>query len=341
MNIRDIAELAGVGVSTVSRVLNNHPDVKITTRERVLRIIEEYKYIPNNSARVLKKNNTNNIGILVRGVFNPFFSEMINIIGGILENEGYTMILEQNDFNFHQDVDNIVSFVKEKKLQGVICLGGNFIDIKEDSFVTLQIPVVLTSVNTVSKLGKDTYSSIGIDNEKAAFEATKYLIENGHRKIVLILGKDDDMGATWWRLNGYKNALYKYGIDVDENLILVGNYDVRRAYEVTKKILKEEPSITAIFALSDIMAIGCAKAITESNNIIGRDISLIGFDGMDYSEFYTPGITTVKQPRRDMAKKSAELLIDLMKGKIKNKHIILESELVKRESCSNINRNEV
>lgn len=114
MNIKDIARLSGVGVSTVSRVINNHPDVKQSTREKVLQIIKDSNYIPNNSARILKQNNTKNIGVLVKGVFNPFFSEMTNIIGNIIEENGYTMILQQNDFNLYQDVETMIGFVKEK-----------------------------------------------------------------------------------------------------------------------------------------------------------------------------------------------------------------------------------
>ena len=98
MNIRDIAKISGVGVSTVSRVLNNHPDVKESTRENVLRVIKESNYVPNNSARILKQNTTKNIGVLVKGVFNPFFSELINVIGSKINEEKYTMILQQNDY---------------------------------------------------------------------------------------------------------------------------------------------------------------------------------------------------------------------------------------------------
>lgn len=337
MNIKDIAQLAGVGVSTVSRVLNNHADVKLSTREKVLEIIEENKYIPNNSARVLKQNNTKNIGLLVKGVFNPFFSEMINIIGNKVDAAGYTMILEQNDFNIYQDVDNVISFAKEKKLQGVICLGGNFIDIADDSFTNLNIPIVLTSVNTLSKKGKETYSSVGIDDVKATYEVTKYLIEKGHKDIALILGKDDDIGVSWWRLNGYKNALADNNIPLRDDYILVGDYESRRSYEVTKKLLSENKNITAIFSLSDIMAIGAARGIIDSGLKIGKDISLIGFDGMDYSEFYNPAITTVKQPKKLMAETSIKLLLDLMKNNNENQHILLNTELIQRESCGKLN----
>lgn len=337
MNIKDIAQLAGVGVSTVSRVLNNHADVKLSTREKVLEIIEENKYIPNNSARVLKQNNTKNIGLLVKGVFNPFFSEMINIIGNKVDAAGYTMILEQNDFNIYQDVDNVISFAKEKKLQGVICLGGNFIDIADDSFTNLNIPIVLTSVNTLSKKGKETYSSVGIDDVKATYEVTKYLIEKGHKDIALILGKDDDIGVSWWRLNGYKNALADNNIPLRDDYILVGDYESRRSYEVTKKLLSENKNITAIFSLSDIMAIGAARGIIDSGLKIGKDVSLIGFDGMDYSEFYNPAITTVKQPKKLMAETSIKLLLDLMKNNNENQHILLNTELIQRESCGKLN----
>lgn len=336
MNIKDIAQLSGVGVSTVSRVLNNHADVKLSTREKVLQIIEEYNYIPNNSARVLKQNNTKNIGLLVKGVFNPFFSEMINIIGSKVDSAGYTMILEQNDYNIYQDVDNVISFAKEKKLQGVICLGGNFIDIKDDSFASLNIPIVLTSVNTLSKKGKKTYSSVGIDDVKATYEVTKYLISLGHRDIALILGKDDDIGISWWRLNGYKNALNDSNIPLKDEYILIGEYESRRSYEVTKKLLLKNKNITAIFCLSDIMAIGAAKGIIDSGLKIGKDISLIGFDGMDYSEFYNPAITTVKQPKTLMAETSIKLLIDLIKNSSENQHILLNTELIERESCKRI-----
>ena len=111
MNIRDIAKISGVGVSTVSRVLNNHPDVKESTRENVLRVIKESNYVPNNSARILKQNTTKNIGVLVKGVFNPFFSELINVIGSKINEEKYTMILQQNDYVLEQEVENIISFV--------------------------------------------------------------------------------------------------------------------------------------------------------------------------------------------------------------------------------------
>lgn len=336
MNIRDIAKLAGVGVSTVSRVINNHPDVKESTRVKVLDVIKNSNYIPNNSARVLKQNSTKNIGVLVKGVFNPFFSEMINVIGNKIEQSKYTMILQQNDYKFLEDVDTLVSFVKEKRLQGIICLGGNFIDITDESFNNIDIPVVITSVSSISKEGRENYSTVGIDDIKAAYDTTQYIINKGHKNIAMMIGEKNDYGISWRRYKGFVEALKNNGLEENSKNILVGGYDTRLAYEETKKYLKEKHDITAIFAISDFMATGAAKAICDLGLEVGKDISIVGFDGMDVSEFYNPGITTMKQPKREIALKSIELLFELLEKKCNNKHLVLETELIERESCGKI-----
>ncbi len=336
MNIRDIARLAGVGVSTVSRVINDHPDVKDETREKILKIIKESNYIPNNSARILKKNNTNNIGVLVKGVFNPFFAEMINIIGNRINEAGYTMILQQNDYATEDDVDNLIAFVKEKRLQGIICLGGNFLNINDESFQFLDIPVVLTSVNTLSKESKSKFSSIGIDNVLAAKASIQYLIDKGHRNIGILLGEKNDVGISGLRLEGYKKALEENNIPYSEENIFIGDYDYSGAYRVTKEIINNRKDITAIFSISDIMAVGAAKSVIDQGLQVGEDISIMGFDGMDISKYYNPGITTVKQPKKNMANNSIDLLLALLAKKEEHKHIIFETKIIERESCKKV-----
>lgn len=336
MNIRDIARLAGVGVSTVSRVINEHPDVKDETREKILKIIKESNYIPNNSARILKKNNTNNIGVLVKGVFNPFFAEMINIIGNRINEAGYTMILQQNDYATEDDVDNLIAFVKEKRLQGIICLGGNFLNINDESFQFLDIPVVLTSVNTLSKESKSKFSSIGIDNVLAAKASIQYLIDKGHRNIGILLGEKNDVGISGLRLKGYKKALEENNIPYSEENVFIGDYDYSGAYRVTKEIINNRKDITAIFSISDIMAVGAAKSVIDQGLKVGEDISIMGFDGMDISKYYNPGITTVKQPKKNMANNSIDLLLALLAKKEEHKHIIFETKIIERESCKEV-----
>ncbi|MDK0709216.1 LacI family DNA-binding transcriptional regulator [Clostridium perfringens] len=336
MNIRDIAKLAGVGVSTVSRVINDHPDVKDETREKILKIIKESNYIPNNSARILKKNNTNNIGVLVKGVFNPFFAEMINIIGNRINEAGYTMILQQNDYATEDDVDNLIAFVKEKRLQGIICLGGNFLNINDESFQFLDIPVVLTSVNTLSKESKSKFSSIGIDNVLAAKASIQYLIDKGHRNIGILLGEKNDVGISGLRLEGYRKALEENNIPYSEENVFIGDYDYSGAYRVTKEIINNRKDITAIFSISDIMAVGAAKSVIDQGFQVGEDISIMGFDGMDISKYYNPGITTVKQPKKNMANNSIDLLLALLAKKEEHKHIIFETKIIERESCKEL-----
>ena len=336
MNIRDIARLAGVGVSTVSRVINEHPDVKDETREKILKIIKESNYIPNNSARILKKNNTNNIGVLVKGVFNPFFAEMINIIGNRINEAGYTMILQQNDYATEDDVDNLIAFVKEKRLQGIICLGGNFLNINDESFQFLDIPVVLTSVNTLSKESKSKFSSIGIDNVLAAKASIQYLIDKGHRNIGILLGEKNDVGISGLRLEGYRKALEENNIPYSEENVFIGDYDYSGAYRVTKEIINNRKDITAIFSISDIMAVGAAKSVIDQGLKVGEDISIMGFDGMDISKYYNPGITTVKQPKKNMANNSIDLLLALLAKKEDHKHIIFETKIIERESCKEV-----
>ncbi len=336
MNIRDIARLAGVGVSTVSRVINDHPDVKDETREKILKIIKESNYIPNNSARILKKNNTNNIGVLVKGVFNPFFAEMINIIGNRINEAGYTMILQQNNYATEDDVDNLIAFVKEKRLQGIICLGGNFLNINDESFQFLDIPVVLTSVNTLSKESKSKFSSIGIDNVLAAKASIQYLIDKGHRNIGILLGEKNDVGISGLRLEGYRKALEENNIPYSEENVFIGDYDYSGAYRVTKEIVNNRKDITAIFSISDIMAVGAAKSVIDQGLQVGEDISIMGFDGMDISKYYNPGITTVKQPKKNMANNSIDLLLALLAKKEDHKHIIFETKIIERESCKEL-----
>lgn len=330
MTIVDIARIAGVGVSTVSRVINNHPDVKCETREKILEIIRENNYIPNNSARILKQTNTNNIGILIRGVFNPFFAALLKNISMSVEKAGYSIIVHYH--NNVDDVSTLVGFVKEKRLQGVICLGGNFIGVSEESFKGLDVAIVMISVDFKQPKTWKNFSTVSISNEKAAYKATAYLIEKGHTELAIILGNKQDHSIGKLRYEGYKNACRDYNIKQNLNHVIYGNYDTALAYEQTKKFLATNPQITAIFATSDTMAIGAAKAIVDLGYKVGDDISVMGFDGIDIVRYYTPTISTIEQPQNELAEVSVKLLSGLLKNKIENQHIVLETKLIEGDS---------
>ena len=334
MNIKDIAQIAGVGVSTVSRVLNDHPDVKEETRAKILEVIKKNNYIPNNSARVLKQINTTNIGILVKGVFNPFFSSILKIVSTSVEEAGYTMILQHH--NNENDIETLLGFIKEKKLQGVICLGGNFLDLTDEVLVEVDTPIVLVSVDSVTRKNLKSCSSISINNQQASYMAVSYLINKGHKEIALMLGERADFGISRQRYEGYKKALVDYYIPFNEQYILYGEYDCKEAYERTLELLRSQKQITAIFAISDMMAIGVAKAVVDLGYKIGEDISIMGFDGMDIATYYEPSITTIKQPKQDIGLRSVDLLLKLLSGKAENVHIFLDVKLVEGGSCKSI-----
>lgn len=333
MQIKDIAKIAGVGVGTVSRVINNCSDVSEKTRRKVSKIIEEYNYVPNNSARLLKVNDTKNICVFVRGVYNPFFSEIVDYIRIEISKAGYFMILQQEECkNETEEIKSMLSLIKENKLKGIISLGAQLYNIDSKLFNEIKIPIVFTSADVLTDHDIDSISTIKVENRYSSYKGVKYLINKGHRNIAILLGDKQDKGISIERFNGYKRALFEEHFLVNKRYIKYGKYDCKHAYEKTLELLDESKEVTAIFAISDIMAIGAAKAITDKGLRIGEDIALLGFDGMDMTKYYFPGISTIEQPKERLAKESINLLLNLINKKSENKHIVIETNLLERES---------
>lgn len=335
LNIKDIAKLAGVGVSTVSRVINEHPDVKDDTRQRVMEIIETYNYIPNNSARNLKRLDTNHVGILVKGMFNPFFAQMVEVIEKKLTHEQYASVLHYNREGL-KDVDAAHEFIMEKKLKGVICLGGDFDEMSESDIKRLRVPVILASTELPEQLDKTLYSSVLIDNEKAAFEAVSSLCQMGHRKIGIITSGEGDRSIGKKRTEGYLRALENHGIEKIERYFELGDYSFEKGYEAMKRLLDKAPDISAVFAISDIMAIGASKAILESGRRIPEDISVVGFDDIDYAAYFNPPLTTVHQPVRSMAEKTADIIISILDEQKPHEHVVFDTRIIARSSAKEV-----
>ncbi|WIF94915.1 LacI family DNA-binding transcriptional regulator [Caminicella sporogenes] len=335
LNIKDIARIAGVGASTVSRVLNNRPDVNEETRKKILKIIEEYNYIPNNSARNLKRNESKNIGVIVKGIYNPFFAKIIKAIEEKIDEQGFTMILHYNDKD-SSDIEAAIELIKEKRLKGLICLGGDFENIDERQIKSLKTPIVIASTNVSKNINKELISSVSIEDEKAAYKAVDYLCKLGHKKIAIISTGESDRSVGNLRIKGYKKALDDNKIKCREEFLEVGQYTFKSGYDAMNRLLDKNLELTAVFVTSDIMAIGASKAILSRGMKIPDDISIIGFDGLDYTEYFHPSITTIKQPQEDIGYKSIEILLDIIKHKKDHKHVILETKLLERESCKKI-----
>jgi LacI family transcriptional regulator len=332
VNIKDIARIAGVGVATVSRVINNHPDVKEETRQHILQIIEAHNYIPNNSARYLKRSESNDIGIIIKGIYNPLFAEMMQNIERILSQVGYTVMLHHNMDMAVRDMDVAQEFVKEKRLKGLICLGGDFEDAQTDEVQRMNVPMILTSALQNAALDRSAYSSIGIDNEIAAFEIVDFLCAAGHHKIGIITTGERDQSIGGRRTQGYMRALAAHDIPKVDARFEVGDYTFESAYHAMRRLLEKAPDITAVFAISDIMAIGAARAIREAGKAIPSDIALAGFDDIDYAAFYNPPLTTVKQPLETISEATAELMIALLEDRSEHEHIMLPTALKIRKT---------
>ena len=338
ITIKDIARICGVGVSTVSRAINNHPDINPVTKKAIMDTIEKYGYIPNNSARNLKRTDAKCIAILVKGLTNPFFANMIRIIEDVVERKHYSLVLRHVEF-MEDEVEVALQLVKEKRLRGIVFLGGYF-QHSEDKLAKINVPFVLATVGCIPEnMSRSQYSSLTVDDEKEGYRMTKHLIDQGHRKIAILAAEMSDMSVGHLRLVGYMRALKEAGIELDDELICpmddnIEYYSMENGYVVTKQLLEKRSDVTAIFAISDVLAVGACRAIKDKGMMIPRDIAVAGYDGIDMSKYYNPSISTIKQPVDDIAKDSIKLLFDIIAKKQVHQHKVYESELLVRESTS-------
>lgn len=335
VNIKDIAKAAGVAVSTVSRVLNNHTDVKDDTKQRVLEIIKKLNYVPNTNARNLKRVVTNSIGIFVLGEYNPFFGDLIESLESEISNNGYSAIVHFHH-NDRDSLESAVQFILEKKLIGLIYLGGIVSKDKQGYLENLDAPIVFTSAIIHEDVNRGLFSSVIIDEYEAVNSILTYLIELGHKTIGIITAERMGKCASEYRFEAYKKILSLNGLSYSEKFLERGNYSIKSGYDAMNNLLKKDCGLTAVFAVNDMMAIGAAKAVFDAGMSVPEDISIVGFDGLKYGEYFHPSLTTIKQPDKEFGKKSCELLFNLIKDRHMVQQIVLDTKLVVRESCKKI-----
>ncbi|MBN2617753.1 MAG: LacI family DNA-binding transcriptional regulator [Spirochaetales bacterium] len=300
-------------------------------------IIKELNYIPNNSARNLKRSSSKSIGIFVLGQYNLFFAEIIEVIEHEVSLKGYSAVI-----HFHQNPKNAVEsaaqFVLEKKLAGLIYLGG-VISKKDEGYIKrVDVPVVFSSTIVEEDVDMNLFSSVGINEKTAVNEVINYLVGLGHKKIALITEDKEERGAAQERFEVYKSALKNNGIEYRSNYIEVGDFSIKSGFECMKRLLKNNSDITAVFAVNDLMAIGAIKAVYSEGLIVPQNISVVGFDGLEFGEYYQPSLTTVKQPSSEFGKISTSLLFNLVETDSASEHIILDTKFTIRESCQKIIR---
>lgn len=339
ITIKDIARLSGVGITTVSRAINNHPDINEETKAMIMQIIKENNYVPNNSARNLKRSNSNTIAVLIKGISNPFFSSMIKTFERRIKEKKYSFILQRVD-DKENEIDVAIELIKEKKLKGIVFLGGYFSH-PDEKLRQLKVPFILSTVGTTQKYDKTICSSVSVDDFKESYKIVDYLCKLGHTRIATITAPMNDESIGKLRFNGYVSALKDNGIDIDKNLIRImkddiESYSMENGYAVTKELLECGEDFTAIYAISDSIAIGACKAIFDAGKIVPEDYSVAGFDGLDMAHYYNPSITTIKQPVEEMAEDTIKILFDVIRNKTSAQQRIFQGELIIGQSTQSI-----
>lgn len=324
MTIKDIARLSGVSVSTVSRVLNNRPDVSEESRQRVRNVIENESYIPNNTARDLVKTKSDTIGLVVRGISNPFYTDVITAIEKKIEQAGYTMVMRQ----IASDADEIqcgAEMEREKRLLGIVFLGGCQ-DYTPERLRVLNVPFVCCSYsNKYGTLDSELYSSVSIEDQDEAYRAVDILIKNGHKRIAALVSSTDDGSISQLRYQGYLKALSDNGIERDTELVIeTDGFSIADAYKAMEnKLDNKDMDFTALFTIADVMAMGAMRALRERGKRVPEDCSVIAIDGIAVSEYIHPMLSTLCQPVEEIGQKSVDILLDMIEGRSGNRHVVL------------------
>jgi DNA-binding LacI/PurR family transcriptional regulator len=326
LTIEDIASMAEVSISTVSRVLNNSGPVRQTTRNKIMKIIKNTNYTPNGLARGLRKT-SKTIGLLIPDIKNLFFIEVINGIEDYLNQHGYSAFFCNVNWNSSKEKEYIELMV-ERRVEGLVIMSAFC-----DESVIRNLP---TDIQTVSiQSGVKGIDSVYSKDQEGAREATEYLLSLGHRNIAFF-GFKNIKDSLNNRLNGYKEALQNYDIPYDPQLVLYADPNPNIGYELTQRLLELPQLPTAILAIYDQMVPGIYGALNEKGISVPGDISIIGFDNTVLCEWIHPKLTTVSLPNYEMGKVAAELLIDRITNDRKIcKEVYLPTKLIIRESTSN------
>jgi LacI family transcriptional regulator len=331
--IKDVANKAGVSVATVSNVINNTRFVSEDLRKKVEEAILEVGYHPNVLARGLRRGDTKSIGLVMPDNSNPFFAELAKEIEDMGFESGYGFFLCNSSSDLQREA-TYVNMLISKQVDGIIFIASHsdyehLMELKDRN-----IPVVQVDREIPLQLG----DVVLINNEKGGYEATKYLIELGHRKIACITGPFD-ITPSADRVSGYRRALKEAGIPIREAYILAGDFQYQSGENNLAHLLRLEDVPTAVFVCNDMMAIGAIKQAKISNVRIPEDISIVGFDDIQFVTAVSPSLTTIAQPIRELAQTAISLLMEKIQkesGMPKGKRIVLEPTLVIRESCRRI-----
>jgi LacI family transcriptional regulator len=340
--IRDVAKQAGVSTATVSHVINGTRVVMPETRQAVLMAIEQLNYRPSAVARGLTTNSTRTVGVVIANVTSPFFAFLLRDIEALLSVQGYNLLVCNTYEEPEREARNLEDLL-DRRVDGVILTPTGYEQPIYTQFNALNIPLVFIDRNPPNVRG----AFIGTDNDKAAYEATRCLIDLGHRRIGLI-SLLPETSAVNARIAGYQRALQEAGIVHNPDLVQATTFDADNAAEVTRAFFDLESPPTALIAGSHPATIGALAALRAMDLHYPEDVSLIAFDNSEWTGVIRPSLTVVTKPILTIAQAAVKTLLKSMgevdrqkKNHLPVEHppafeILLEAQLIFRESCRQI-----
>lgn len=335
MTIKDLSAQTGYSVGTVSRVLNNQPNVSEKARAAILKSADESGFQLNENAKQLKQQHGTAIFVIAKGHSNELFGSLVEALQSRFAQTSYPLVVDYIDEN-DNEVRRALQLCREKKPRGILFLGGNRQNFLDD-FAKISTPCVLVT-NDASTLPFPNLSSVSSDDALAAKMAIDHLVSLGHRQIVVVGGDRIQSDTTALRYDGCLEAFHRHGITFDESRDYVSaRFSFEGGYRAAKALLKRGRNFTALFAMSDVMAIGAIRALRDAGKRVPEDVSVMGFDGLTIGEFTIPKLATICQAVDDLAEHSLQLLLRNIETAGKAQHEIIPVCLEWKESARRIN----
>lgn len=329
--IEDVATLAGVSIATVSRALHKPNMVSERTRERVAEAVDATGYTQNVMARNLRTKQTRMIVVLVPDIGNLFFSETLSGIESVAAERGYNILIGNTNNDLARE-RTFASYVRSNQADGLLLLNGRvpFNPVPPGNHASDLPPMVAVC----ERIPGSDLPTVCIDNVEGAFKATQHLLDLGHTRIAHIKGPEDNI-LTTDRLAGFRAAHKAANVAVDEALIVDGDFSISSGRNATLRALEAGTMPTGFICANDEMAMGAIQALKGEGYSVPRDISVVGFDDIQFSEAYDPPLTTIHQPRHRLGEEAMRVMLDQLEtGTAPRKMIILETDLVVRASTA-------
>ena len=334
MTIKDLSALTGYSVGTVSRVLNNQPNVSEKARNAILDAARETGFQLNSNAKQLKQHHSNSILVIVKGTSNLLFGSLVEALQARMAETPHPLIVDYMDED-HNEVRRALQLCMEKKPLGVLFLGGNRENFLTD-FGKIDLPCVLVT-DDAAGMPFENLSSVSSDDVLAGRLAVESLIRLGHRRFAVIGGDRDVSDTSRLRYQGCMEAFRDHGIAFDGELDYEGvRFSYGDGYRAARNLLARGREFTALFAMSDVMAIGAIRALRDAGLRVPEDISVMGFDGLEVADYTAPRLATIHQPVEEIADHSIRILRENIEGARPPRYETVPVSVLLRESVWNI-----